>query len=98
MNTFGLVHYWPIENDTKDYASNADMIYGANNTFCPDRFNNSNSALNFRNGYNSLTNGIYFDGDFTIHSQPYNLRSLFSITLLVGLALTVENEVSLRLC
>ena len=67
MNSLGLIHYWPIENDDlKDHASNADMIHGANYEFCPDRFNNSNSALNFKNGYKSLANGVYFDGDFTI--------------------------------
>ena len=66
MNTLGLIHYWPIENDLKDHISNADMIHGANNTLCPDRFNNSNSALNFRNGYNSLANRVYINGDFTI--------------------------------
>jgi hypothetical protein len=61
-----LTHYWPINNDIKDYAGNSDMIYGANNTLCPDRFNKSKSALNFENGYNVLTNEINFNGDFAI--------------------------------
>ena len=55
-----------MNNDLKDYASNADMIYGVNTSFCPDRFNNSNSAINFENGYNSLPKGVYFNGDFAI--------------------------------
>ena len=55
-----------MNNNLKDYASSADMKYGANNSFCPDRFNNSNSAINFENGYNILPYGVYFYGDFSI--------------------------------
>ena len=55
-----------MNNDLNDYVGKAHMNYGANNTFCADRFNNSNSAFNFENGYISLPNEVYFDGDFAI--------------------------------
>lgn len=49
-----------------DSVGTSHMIYGANNTLCPDRFNNTNSAINFVNGYNSFPAGVYFNGGFTV--------------------------------
>ena len=80
LNSYGLVNYWPIQNSSiNDYAGSSHMIYGANNTLCPDRFNNPNSALNFASGYNSIPSGVYFNSDFTATAWiNYNQFSTFS--------------------
>ena len=41
------------------------MIYGSNVAVTSDRFNNPNSALDFKSGYNTVPSGVYFNGDFT---------------------------------
>ena len=72
MNRYALINYWPINNNSmNDYVGTSNMIYGANNTYCPDRFNNTNSALNFENGFNTVPSGFYFNGDFTVSVWIY---------------------------
>ena len=66
LNSFGLINYWPIKNSSiNDHTGTSHMIYGSNVTLTSDRFNNSNSALNFASGYNTVPSGVYFSGDFT---------------------------------
>jgi len=66
LNSYGLINYWPIKNNMDDYVGSSHMTYAANNYFSSDRFNNTNSALNFVNGYNIVPSGVYFNGDFTV--------------------------------
>ena len=66
LNSYGLLNYWPIQNNMDDYAGGSHMIFGANNSISSDRFNNSDSALNFANGFNLVPSGVYFSGDFTV--------------------------------
>ena len=82
MNAYGLTNYWPIKANEDDYVGTAHMIYGANNSFCPDRFNNANLAINFENGFNSVPPGVYFSGDFTI-SLWISLNQIASLTKIV---------------
>ena len=65
MNTYGLIYYWPIENDITDHAGSAHMTYGQNVSLTTNRFNNPNSALDFQSGYNTVPSGVYFNSDFT---------------------------------
>jgi len=72
MTTVGLVHYWPISSDLKDYVGTDDLVPGTNLEaggsvgFGPDRFNNPNSALYLSNAYCSLPPDIYFNGSFSV--------------------------------
>lgn len=68
--TAGLINYWPIVNDLKDYMGSSDMIPGtldANESigFGLDRFNNSNGAIFMNPGYYILPPGIYFNNSFS---------------------------------
>ena len=66
--TNGLVNYWPIKNDLKDYVGGADLVPGINGTngFAADRFNIMNQAIYVSNSYYQLPKGIYFSGVFSI--------------------------------
>ena len=94
MNAYGLTNYWPIKANEDDYAGTAHMIYGANNSFCPDRYNNANSAINFANGFNTVPSGVYFSGDFTI-SLWISLNQIVSLTKIVEFSNNKSDLVSL---
>lgn len=67
FNTNGLVNYWPINNDIKDYVGNTGSLRPVGNVhLASDRFNLSNSSIFVNNGYCIAPNGTYFSGDFTI--------------------------------
>jgi hypothetical protein len=58
--------------------SNMTDVIGGNNlyggtrySFVADRFNNSNSAIFFNNGYLEVPSGVYFYGDFTFITWIY---------------------------
>ena len=82
MNSYGLINYWPIRNNLDDYIGSANMIYGANNSLAANRFNYSDSAINFVNGYNTLPSGVYFKGDFTI-SLWINFNQMINVTKII---------------
>lgn len=65
--TDGLTHFWPVKNDLRDYAGDADLIPMQNVNLAPDRFGNPNSSLHLKRGYCSVKPGVYFnEADFTI--------------------------------
>lgn len=72
MITDGLVNYWPIINDLKDYVGSADMSPGTNLSvgasigFGPDRFGNAAESIDLSNGYYTVPSGVYFNGSFAI--------------------------------
>ena len=62
----GLQNYWPIINENvDDRVGVANMYGGVNVSFTNDRFNNSNSAIDFKSGYYKIPTGEYVCGDFT---------------------------------
>ena len=68
--SYGLINYWPIINDLKDYIGSSDMTTGpldANEAigFSLDRFNNSNGSIYMNPGYYILPPGIYFYTSFS---------------------------------
>ena len=68
--TDGLINYWPIVNDLKDYIGSSDMIPGTLDAgesigFTQDRFNNPNGAIFMNPGYYILPPGIYFNNTFS---------------------------------
>jgi hypothetical protein len=67
FDTNGLVNYWPINNDIKDYVVNTGSLRLVGNVhLASDRFNLSNLSIFVNNGYCIAPNGTYFSGDFTI--------------------------------
>lgn len=66
MNENGLINYWPINGDTRDYIGNSNMTPMANFSYTTDRFNNPRSAFYLNNGYCTVPAGVYFVGNFTI--------------------------------
>ena len=52
-------------NNFSDLVGGANLVNGSSYSFTSDRFNNSNQAVNFNNGYLTVPPGIYFSGDFT---------------------------------
>lgn len=67
----GLIHYWPINDDLRDYVGSADLVPGnlsSNESigFGPNRFNATNSSICMRPGYYALPPGVYFNGSFTV--------------------------------
>ena len=68
----GLQNYWPIINENvDDTVGMANMYDGVKATFTNDRFNNSNSAIDFNDGYYNLPPGEYVCGDFTFSIWAY---------------------------
>ena len=66
----GLINYWPIVNDLKDYIGSSDITTGPLNTnekigFSLDRFNNANGSIFMNPGYFILPPGIYFYNSFS---------------------------------
>ena len=64
--SFGLINYWPMDNNSTDIIGNANMYNGYNVQFVSDRFGNQNSAIRFSKGYYQVPSGVYFDGDFSV--------------------------------
>ncbi len=62
----GIGHQWLFDNNLEDSEGNADLYDGVNYEFVNDRFNNSNSAIQFNSGYVKIPAGSYFSSDFTI--------------------------------
>ena len=68
----GLQNYWPIINENvNDTVGMANMYDGVNVSFTNDRFNNPNSAIDFKNGFYVLPPGEYVCGDFTFSVWAY---------------------------
>ena len=53
-------------NNLNDTVGGANLFGGSNYKFVADRFNKSNSAIYFHNGYLKVPPGVYFSGDFTV--------------------------------
>ena len=69
---FGLQNYWPIiKSSVDDTVGIANMYDGVNVSFTNDRFNNSNSAIDFNYGYYRIPPGEYVCGDFTFSVWAY---------------------------
>ena len=64
--SFGLINYWPMDNNATDKIGNANMYNGYNVQFVDDRFGKPNSAIRFSDGYYQVPSGVYFNGDYTI--------------------------------
>jgi len=68
----GLINYWPINADLKDYIGSSDMSPGTDLEtngsvgFGADRFSDPSGAIYLNNGYYTVPPGVYFSGDFTI--------------------------------
>lgn len=62
----GLIHYWPLDNDLKDYIGSADMTAGGPISYANDRLNNSNKAIYLDSSYCQLPNQTYFYEKFTL--------------------------------
>jgi len=60
--TFGLTHYWPINNDMKDYIGSSDIIPQLNINFASDRFGNANSSIFLNYGWGTVKPDYYFKG------------------------------------
>lgn len=50
---------------------NAHLYEGVNVEFTQDRFNKSDSALSFKQGYIKVPPGVYFNGNFSITTWVY---------------------------
>lgn len=70
--TNGLINYWPINDDLRDYIGSADMEPGSDLVanggvgFGPDRFGNPTGAINLNTGYYTVPPGVYFNGSFSV--------------------------------
>ncbi|RMZ99207.1 secreted containing Dystroglycan-type cadherin-like domain [Brachionus plicatilis] len=65
--SFGLIHYWPIENGTTRDLVGSKYLQEPNNTnFEPDRFGNNKSVLSFNHGFIMAPRGVYFENEFTV--------------------------------
>jgi hypothetical protein len=54
-----------------DVIGGNNLYGGTSYSFVADRFNNSNSAIFFNNGYLQVPSGVYFYGDFTFITWIY---------------------------
>lgn len=73
INSVGLVNYWPILSDLRDYASMADLSPGVSTRSIivvvgldSDRYGNLQSSLSMSTGYYSIPPGMYFNGAFSV--------------------------------
>jgi len=75
-----LINYWPMSNLT-DLISGSNLFGGSSYSFTFDRFNSSNSAIYFNQGYLQVPSSVYFSGDFTftawIYLKSYKNNSRF---------------------
>jgi len=82
-----------------DVIGGNNLYGGTSYSFVADRFNNSNSAIFFNNGYLQVPSGVYFYGDFTfitwIYLQSY--ASCSSISKSVSFQLNTWYHVALVL-
>jgi len=65
----GLIHYWPINNDLKDYVATAHLtpaVSAGKTGFAPNRLGVANGAIFVNGSHYSLPEGIYFSGPFTV--------------------------------
>ncbi len=65
-----LTNYWPMSN-LSDVVGGANLFGGSSYSFVSDRFNSSNSAIFFNQGYLQVPTGVYFSGDFTFTAWIY---------------------------
>ncbi len=54
-----------------DVIGGKNFYGGSNSYFVSDRYENSNSAIYFNNGYLNIPPGVYFSVDFTISVYIY---------------------------
>ena len=54
-----------MNGNLNDTIGGANLFGGYNYSYAPDRFNTSNSAIYFNNGYVQVPDGYYFNGDFS---------------------------------
>jgi hypothetical protein len=55
-----------MNGNLNDTINGANLYNGYNYSFTSDRFNNSNSAIYFNNGFLQIPDGHYFNGDFSV--------------------------------
>ena len=67
-----LTNYWSMSN-LCDGVGGTNLNGGSSYSFSTDRFNNSNTAIYFDNGFLQAPAGTYFSGDFTITAWFYLL-------------------------
>ena len=58
-------------SNLSDLVGGADLFNGSKYSYTYDRFNNSNSAIDFNRGYLQVPPGNYFSGDFTFTAWIY---------------------------
>lgn len=68
--SIGLLNFWPIVNDLKDYTGSSNLTTGpldAGETigFANDRFNNPNGSIYMNPGYYTISGGLDFNLTFT---------------------------------
>ena len=72
INSVGLVNYWPIMSDLRDYITMADLSPGINLPASSivrldsDRFGKADSSLLMSDGYYLMPPGMYFNGSFSV--------------------------------
>ncbi len=54
-----------------DLISGSNLFGGSSYSFTFDRFNSSNSAIYFNQGYLQVPSSVYFSGDFTVTAWIY---------------------------
>jgi len=58
-------------SNLSDVVGGANLFGGSSYSFVSDRFNSSNSAIFFNQGYLQVPTGVYFSGDFTFTAWIY---------------------------
>lgn len=63
-----MTHYWPIENDLKDYKGTNNLWPGVIGgvTLAPDRLGNTNSSVLINNAFLAMPTDVYFNSSFTV--------------------------------
>lgn len=77
LNATGLVSYWPVRSDLKDYIGSADLVPSSQTIFTSNLLNTSNQALVIDDGqYFGIPSGKYFNGGpFTVSAWLYPIRT-----------------------
>ena len=57
----GLVYYWPLGESLADSKSKKDIKIKLKGEITTNRFNETNSALRFNEGYGEIQSGVYFE-------------------------------------
>jgi len=79
-----------------DVIGGNNLYGGTSYSFVADRFNNSNSAIFFNNGYLQVPSGVYFYGDFTFITWIY-LQSYASSWTNIISSSSISKSVSFQL-